>query len=127
MFIVVCVCVSSLQPLTQQGSAWLSLGGGDLHTTPCSPENGSCLGTSLRFVKLIEPAAWINVFSALRVYLLKHFDAFSSGAEHDSDGRSCLVERLCHGCMLQFYRPARTGENKVDQSTSHSKNCTHFT
>lgn len=46
------VCVYSLQPLTQQASAWLLRGGGDLHTTPCSRENGSCLGTSLRLVTL---------------------------------------------------------------------------
>lgn len=46
------------------------------------------------------------------------FCAFSTGAEHDGDWRPCLVEGLCHGCMLQFYRPARTGENKGDHSTS---------
>lgn len=73
---------------------------------------------------LVEAAARINVPSAgVGIYLRKYF-FFSSGAEHDSDGRSCLVERLCHGCVLQFYRPARTGENKVDQSTSPIKKCT---
>lgn len=41
-----------------------------------------------------------------------------TGAEHDGDGRSCLVEGLCHGGVLQFHRSARTGENKGDQSTS---------
>lgn len=41
-----------------------------------------------------------------------------TGAEHDGDGRSRLVEGLCHGGVLQFYRSARTGENKGDQSTS---------
>lgn len=131
--ILVCVCVNSLQPLTQQGSAWLSQGGGDLHTTPCSQENGSCLGTSPRYVTLlVEAAAQINVPSAVvskknkYIYIYTYlifFYAFSSGAEHDGDGRSCLVERLCHGCVLQFYRPARTGENKIDQSSSHIKNC----
>lgn len=117
--ILVCVCANSLQPLTQQGSAWLSQGGEGLHITPCSQENGNCLGTSHRYVTLlVEAAAPTNVPSAGIIF----FCAFFSGAEHDSDGRSCLVERLCHGCLLQFHRPARTGE-KVHRSTSHVKNC----
>lgn len=36
----------------------------------------------------------------------------SVGAEHDGDGRSGLVERLCGGGLLQFYRPARAGETE---------------
>lgn len=33
-----------------------------------------------------------------------------AGAEHDSNRWSSLVERLCGGGLLQFYRPARAGE-----------------
>lgn len=36
-----------------------------------------------------------------------------AGAEHDSNGRSGLVERLCGGGLLQFYRPARAGETEA--------------
>lgn len=60
----------------------------------------------------------INVISAVKSIYLNILYAVSSGAEHDSDRRSCLVEGLCSGCMLQFYRPAGTGEDKGDQSTS---------
>lgn len=67
------MCVNSLQPLTQQGSAWLSQEGGDLHTTLCSQGNGSCLGTSLRYLT----AAQINVlYAVIRIYLIFFFFQF---------------------------------------------------
>ena len=43
---------------------------------------------------------------------------FSVGAEHDGDGRSCLVERLCGLGLLQLYRPPRAGEAEAPLTSS---------
>ena len=46
---------------------------------------------------------------------------FSVGAEHDGDGRSRLVERLCGGGLLQPYRQPRAGEAEAPlTSSSHT-------